>query len=177
MKIRYYFLTLLISVSLFSCNSQPKTSSELDLHYKSKDGTVEYDYNANWEIEESEEPNVKAMIFSTKEKDYENFRENINLIGVPKDPSLSFDKFITGSKNYLKLNNLKVVEEEITEINNHKAYKVVFDQNYEGDSYRLLQFQQLINNVGYTFTFVGTQEKYAKYAPEAEQIIRSFKLK
>lgn len=160
---------IFLCLTILSCKeSEIKPLTE---HYQ-KEG-VEFNYNSDWVLEESGSNNISFLLF--KKVNDDDFRANINLLVVQKEPSIDFEKHISSNKNYLLLEKTKILEEKIVSINGNKAYRIVHEKNFEGNNYTILQYLLLIRNKAYTITFTCKRKYYKKNISEVDEIIKTFK--
>lgn len=159
-------LTFIAAVGL-SCGEK---EISLPYEYTSDQRNVKFNYNDNWEIEEN---NQGIGILSTIEQDSTAFTDNVTVAVIPKDPQLDFYTHIGANKRYILLNQGEIIEEEIIEVNNELAYRVIIDKEMEGNDYRILQYLQLIDHTSYVITFIGKSETYEEKVTEAELIMKS----
>jgi len=137
-------------------------------------------YPDNWVLNNTLQPLAKLFIFSDKEDDNDNFRENINLLirRLP-DSSIDLNKFVEATETEVRdliTNSVMMTNERSRNANGEFQHMI-----YSGDQGEFkLQFEQyywIKNGEAIILTFTAEQSKYDKYQATSKQILDSFSLK
>lgn len=171
-NLKLLFVGLCLNFLIVSCNENETKK----IQFKTENGIL-LSYPSDWTILKDELTlNIPVFLEKNENVGDDEFKSNINLSIIShKGESLDFNKFMQINKNYLVLNNTQIDEEEVTKIDGKDAYKIVYETTHEGDEFKLVQYLQLYDEIGYTITFVCRKENYEKLKVEATEIIESFK--
>ena len=171
-NLKLLFAGLCLNFLIVSCIQNETKKME----FKTENG-ISLTYPSDWTILKDELTNNTPVILVKNENvSDDEFKSNINLNLINhKGENLDFNKLMQINKNYLELNNIQIVDEELAKIDGNNAYKIVYDRTNEGDELRVVQYLQLYKDLAYTITFVFKKENYEKLKVEATEIIESFK--
>ncbi|HPH85854.1 MAG TPA: PsbP-related protein [Ferruginibacter sp.] len=168
MKILSYTFLSLILLSVFSCKTRPKPVS----HTVNKGITVSY--SANWKEDKSYDEDVFLVLFAKDKNGRPSVWEHIKMYAADqKDKPLDFQSMVNQNKKYSIDNNIPLLEESITTVDNKEAFRVVYRINENGQQMKNLQFMQSFNGKFYLLTFNSREDKFDEYKEEAEAILRS----
>lgn len=136
-------------------------------------------YPAGWEINENGNMGAKVMIFSPLESQTDDFRENLNVISENlQGQSMTLEDYVNLSKKNIALlmTNGKIISSKKIRQDNRDMYII----DYSGDQGQFhLKFECLIwfnNGSAYVLTFCAKTTTYAKYLPQASQVISSLRV-
>ncbi|GEM_PF-2894940 len=161
------FISLLIIVS---CKNNEENNQFTNSY---NENGIQFSYSDDWRIEDSMDENIPVVLM--KNENPSEFIQNINVVASKKDKSMDFDSHIQANKNFILKSNFKLEEEEVTSMNNQKAYRLIFEKGLEGTNYKFLQYMLLINQMAYTITFSAEKQYFDNTVQEANQIMNTFK--
>lgn len=175
MLLRNNLVLWFMGLSFVILSSSCKNDETEKVKYESPYG-ISLMHPTDWTIAEDEQDeSVPILIKKNENVGEDDFNSNINLyLSSHKGNDMDFDKLMHINKNYLLVNSIEILEEELTKIDGHPAYKIVYQRTYEGDELKVVQYLQLYNEMAHTITFVCKLENYDKLEAEATGIIKSF---
>lgn len=133
---------------------------------------ISFRYNESWsKIGDLDNVSQPAILFVRSKKAF--FR-----INKPETAYSSKDLNISYAKEFLNISSLaKISEESKTTINNRKFFKFITNEISDGKNVTILRLITFKDNIAYIFTYIGYEEEFEKYLPEAQNIINSIQIK
>jgi hypothetical protein len=155
----------------------PMIACKEPLVYTARNGAT-ISYNANWLPTSMVLEDVFFMLFVNDKTHPPGLYEWIKMTETTeKDRSIDFDAMVIGNKKYASANNIKFLEEEVTEIDGKPAFRIVYNSVEQGRQLKLLQYLQIFDHQFYSLTFTARTEQFDLYKADAEDIIRSVRYK
>lgn len=143
---------------------------------KSKSGEV-LTFPAGWEIKH-DYMGCKIMGLSPIENEYDNFRENGNLVIEKLPQSVSAEEYNRLSLNAMKglLTNFEVISSSPAVINEYTCSKMIYTHTMGQMNIKVLSIFIVDGNDGYVLTFSASPESFDKFLPEFNNIADSFNI-
>ncbi|MBS4066425.1 MAG: hypothetical protein KGZ74_17830 [Chitinophagaceae bacterium] len=145
--------------------------------YADPNGRFTIGYPGNWKFNEKPD-NAIIQITSPKEKDDDNFYQNVNL--QISDYSSSIESYVDANLGELKklVKNYREVSSMYFNRNGNRSYEIVFKGTYGSMTYEM-QIKQLYivaNGKAYMLTYASKADERDAFETTANKIFNSFKL-
>ena len=166
-------LLLFFAVLILNGSILGQTFSDADsIVYKTKKYQIAYPEYLN--IDDSKRDGTEFIIYTSKDSDYDDFIENINLVSQDLiNMNLDLDGFIEITKNELK-DVGEIVESKKLANKGYDYHKMIYTLTQNGVQLTFLQHSQIINNNLYVLTFSGKADAFKDYYPEMRRVMLSF---
>ncbi len=137
-------------------------------------------YPENWDINDSGYMGTDFIIISPLTGQFDDFRENINLIKIETQGNYSSLKQfveINISSILALMNNSKIVESVQLDKNKQPYHKLIYTFPDNALNLTVLQYYWLIDDIGYILSFTSKEETFEEYKIIGYGILDSFKIK
>lgn len=137
-------------------------------------------YPENWDINDSGYMGTDFIIISPLTGQFDDFRENINLIKIETQGNYSSLKQfveINISSIFALMNNSKIVESVQLDKNKQPYHKLIYTFPDNALNLTVLQYYWLIDDIGYILSFTSKEETFEEYKIIGYGILDSFKIK
>lgn len=132
-------------------------------------------YPNSWMIEKYPLTDVSFYLYMDKEED--EFKENVNLMINPNIKNWDLKQYVQASiKKYEEL-GAKILSSEKIITPTQQYHKLITLSELNGEKMKYIQHLHYTPSQFYVLTFTAQEKDFAKYEKEAEQVMRSFKLK
>lgn len=154
------------------------TNAELT-KYTDGEGRFSISYPTNWTLNKNPE-NAVIQITSPKEKDEDDFRQNINLqIEDMGDRTKTIEQYVKVNMDAVKdlIKGYREVSSMYFNRNGGRVYEVVYKGKYGGIDYEI-QIKQLFaisNNKAFILTYVSKEDERDVFETTANKIFNTFK--
>jgi serine/threonine-protein kinase len=176
------FVLLIFVLVLSACSSPsgaPVKSVTIDGWKAYEKGNFNFQYPADWDLDESGQMGTSFFLFSRLDSDSDDFKENINLliqdVGAHQ---IDLDKFVKLSEDQIKriVTHSNLIESKRVE-RDGQSYQMM---NYTGDQGQFhlhhLQYYFVEDGKAYILTFTAEQDQFEKFKVTAEKILASFRV-
>ncbi len=188
-----FLLLILNSILFVSPTMQIAFSQEKFIEFENNNYDVKVEYPQSWNIREGDiepgdfkteiaifEPQGELGIHKSDEYDCGDVCIILFIDNTPRESNLAIETFVDQTINSLKddLNKFKVVYYDTTntKIDDHQAYKLVYEEENKDKKYITIQMGVIFDNQVYIIEYKTMEEYYEQYLPIAEKIIQSLKL-
>ena len=137
-------------------------------------------YPAAWELNQSGEMGTSFILFSPKESEQDDFRENINLIIQDlSGKNIDLNKYTEISEGQIKsmIANSNLIESKRIKNDSIEYQKIVYAGDQQTFHLKYEQYYWVINDMAYILTFTSEQTKFKDLQGTAEKMMNSFILK
>lgn len=137
-------------------------------------------YPENWDINDSGYMGTDFIIISPLTGQFDDFRENINLIKVETQGNYSsLEQFveINISSILALVNNSKIIESVQLSKNKQPYHKLRYTFSDNSLNLSVIQYYWLIDDIGYILSFTSKEETFEEYKIIGYGILDSFKIK
>jgi hypothetical protein len=159
-------------------NTTPTTTGSSEFQkYADPDGRFTIGYPGNWRLN-SKPDNAVIQLTSPKEKDDDNFFQNVNL--QISSYSSSIDAYVDANLSELKglVKNYREVSSMYFNRNGTRSFEITFKGTYGSMTYEM-QIKQLYivaNGKAYMLTYAAKADERDAFETTANKIFNSFKL-
>lgn len=158
-------------------NNTSTTGSSEFQKYADPTGRFTIGYPGNWRFNDKPD-NAVIQITSPKEKDDDNFFQNVNL--QISDYSSSIESYVDANLGELKklVKNYREVSSMYFNRNGARSYEIIFKGTYGSMTYEM-QIKQLYivnNGKAYMLTYASKADERDAFETTANKIFNSFKL-
>lgn len=188
-----FLLLMLNSIFLVTSMMQIAFSQEKFIEFESNNYDIKVEYPQSWNIREGDiEPGdfkTEIAIFEPqgefgihRSDDYNCGDVCIALFidNTPRESNLAIETYVDQTINSLKddLDKFEVIYYDTTntKVDDHQAYKLVYEEENKDDKYITIQRGVIFDNHVYIVEYKAMEEYYEQYLPIAEEIVESLKL-
>ena len=135
-------------------------------------------YPSVWELNQSGDMGTSFIIFSPKESEQDNFRENVNLlIQDLTGKNIDLDKYTQISEGQIKTLavNSTIVESKDLASGEMKYHKMVYTSDQGSFHLKYEQYYWVLSEIAYVLTFTTEQSTFNTFKETGEKIMNSFK--
>ena len=148
------------------------------LSYQNDDKGITLKYPPNWDKQENTNPISQEIVefISPKESDSDTFQERLVVTIEPADMSL--DEYTKLAKGEIpKLNkDANFTKEDNYTLADKGGYMVVYTSSDGKDKLKKMEVWTLKNYQAYSITYIADLDKFDKFLPTAEKIIKSLQI-
>ncbi len=136
-------------------------------------------YPSNWDLNQSGEMNTSFILFSPKENEKDNFRENVNLlIQDLTGKNIDLNTYTKISEEQIKTmaTNSTLIESADVSSKSFTYHKIIYTSDQGIYHLKFEQYYWILNEKAYILTFTTEQTKFDSFKETGEKIMNSFTL-
>jgi hypothetical protein len=174
-----FALRLGLLIVMLACTSaRARAAADERRTFKSDEKRFTIDYPGDWKQNPGNRPGMVVMFNSPPESDTDAFSENLNVVvsDLPQEADLNAIADELKREIPRQVESFKSISDEKVTVAGQPARKLAYDIKTMGVSARSTQWLFVVGKRLYVITFTATPETQAKFAPAAEQMVKSFRL-
>ncbi|MEH2323751.1 MAG: PsbP-related protein [Nostoc sp.] len=148
--------------------------------YESTDYGISIQYPKNWEVQNIFNPITGDVVqfISPKENNSDNFQERVT-IRVEKKANFTLKAYTDLAKKDILKNtkNAKIIEQSESNLVDNKGYRLVYTGLDESLRLKNMDVWSLKNFQAYYISYNAEQDKYDKYLPIVNSMVKSLQIK
>lgn len=153
-------------------------ASPLGQRYTNDEAGFVLDYPDGWTAQEvADQPAVLVALFQ-RQSAGDGFAENVNVLLEELPAGVTLDEYTAANRANLEraFTNFEVLEEGQQSIGEAPAFWIRYDADQQGQRLSFLQAWLVDGERGFVLSYTGQGEEFDAFRPDAEAIIRSFRL-
>jgi serine/threonine-protein kinase len=188
-----FLLLILTFIIIIQPLGQIAFSQVKFIEFENKNYDIKIEYPQSWNIREGDiepgdfkteiaifEPSLGSDLDSDNDNNCEEVCIALYIDNSPRQGNLFIETYVDQIINSLKddLDKFEVIYYDTTntQIDDHKAYKLVYEEENNDKKYMTIQRGVIYDNQVYIVEYKANEKYYEKYLPIAEEIIGSLKL-
>ncbi len=171
-KYKFIFIKLFLAFIVLSLSS---CKAENPNRYVNDKDKFSIEFPESWEVKENYY-GTTVMALCPLENNFDNFRENINVVveSLPSNTSLN-DYFSSSIKSLKQLNNFNDEFSGLEELGKAQAKWLYYTHEMGAYKLKVILYQLVNNGKGYSITCTSKEEDFEKFKKQFKKITSTFK--